>query len=99
MMLRGSAKPGSIVRDIGDCVAHDERDRGDLYVYANGFVRSVRRTIGVGGVLESKVLYPVSDLLDEISDLLREQSITLDRVAADARVDAFVREVAACSTA
>lgn len=94
MMLRGRAKRGSIVRDIGDCVAHDERDRGDLHVYANGFVRSVRRAVGVGGVLESKVLYPVGDLLDEISDLLKEQSITLDRAAADARVDAFVRGVA-----
>lgn len=94
MILRGSAKRGSIVRDIGDCVAHDERDRGDLYVHANQFVRSVRRALGVGGVMESRVLYPVEDLLNEIIDLLAQQSVTLDRTAADSRVDAFVRAVA-----
>ncbi|MCT1460087.1 hypothetical protein M3G03_11165 [Aestuariimicrobium sp. p3-SID1156] len=47
ILLRGSATKGSITRDIGDCVAHDVRDRGNLFSFANQFVRSVRRTIAL----------------------------------------------------
>jgi hypothetical protein len=93
MILRGIAERGSIVRDIGDCVAHDERDRGDLYEHANAFVRGVRRTIAVGGVLESPVLYPVDELLDEISRLFAANSLSLNRSAADAHVAGFVNAV------
>lgn len=69
MLLRGDAPPRSMLRDIGDCIAHEERDRGWAYGYITTFAERVIDALGSGGVLEVGICLEITGLLQEVADM------------------------------
>lgn len=78
ILVRGSAPKSSIVRDIGDSVAHDERDRGLAHAHLNTIVDEFVAAIRDGGGIVSRTLYPTDELITELHALLNGLGLTLD---------------------
>jgi len=75
IMLRGMAPRGSVLRDIGDGVAHDVRDKGMAFEMLRLFTRDFIRAAMRGGVFDSHVLYPVEDLISDIASVARRLDV------------------------
>lgn len=78
MLLRERASRGSLVRDIGDSVAHDERDRSYIHEYADRFVSHFLRVLTLGGSLHSQTLYPIDDVIGEVCALASTLGARID---------------------
>lgn len=79
LYLREDAPAGSMLRDVGDCLAHTERDRGVAWKFSRDFVAHVTDVFRKGGVLKVEVMYEIHALLDEICDVLENFDIDVDR--------------------
>lgn len=78
MYVRGDAPNGSMLKDIGHTVAHDERDRGFAYDHVNAFVAQIVDVFTNGGPFEVGVLFEVGDLLTELSQFCEGIGLTVD---------------------
>lgn len=66
MLVRGEAPKNSVLRDIGDTVAHDERDRGVALRSIDAFIEHTLEVFRAGGMWQIDVLFEVHALLDEL---------------------------------
>jgi len=79
-ILRNYAKPrsGDLIRDLGNSMAHYERDRGSISKYLREFHDRWLAQRDSGGEIDVPVVYPISDLYAELFFVLRELDIGHD---------------------
>lgn len=78
MLMREEAPNGTAIKDIGHTVAHDNRDRGTAHRHVNDFADSIMTAAREGGLIVSRVLFPVEEIIAETASLLSKHRITLD---------------------
>lgn len=83
ILVRGSAADFPIIRDIGDSVAHDARDRGLVHKHLNTIVDEFLTAVRDHGGIYSRTLYPIDELIPELEQLLDELGFDFDIEAAE----------------
>jgi len=86
ILLRDSAPRNSMLRDLGHSVAHDTRDRGLSFDYLEKFSLNVRRVLIHGGILNSKTMFPINDVIGEVNLVLANLHIADRLIENDDRV-------------
>lgn len=94
LYTRADAPKGSMLRDLGDTVAHDQRDRGVAYDYVNGFVDHLLETFEHGGRLVVEILFDIDQLLIELADFAQSIGLAVDRSGLRANASAIAPSIA-----
>lgn len=81
MYVRGDAPQGSMLKDIGHTVAHDERTRGFAYDYVNDFADRIVAHFDGRGDLDVGVLFPIEHLVVELATFAHSIGLNLDAQA------------------
>lgn len=81
ILLREIAPAQSMLRDVGDSIAHSTRDRGYAHRYVSGFVQHVTDAFARGGELDIPVAFEVGGITNELADALDRLTIEPDRSA------------------
>ncbi|MEX8031664.1 hypothetical protein AB6V29_01365 [Microbacterium sp. 20-116] len=95
IMTRGQASRGSSLRDLGDGIAHDERNRGEAFEELRLFARQVVRTALHGGQIEAKTLYPIDPIIESLAGVARKVAVPFEVRAAYARRQTVADSLAA----
>jgi hypothetical protein len=82
MIVREQARPGSVVRDLADCIAHDTRDKGLALKRVDDFAKNLMDVAHSGGIISVEVLYPVDQVIGQLQELFEVERIKFDRDAA-----------------
>ena len=93
-LVREDAPHGTALRDIGDSIAHDTRDKGYGYKYVERFIQHVHDVFTKSGTLVVKVFLPIDLVLDELADVISRLGIAVDRDAMNAHRGMWVRRLA-----
>ena len=95
ILVRGSAKTGTAVRDIGDTVAHDARDRGVVHAKLNEVVDQMLTAMRRGrGNFTVVPAYTMSEILDELARIFASESLGFDRARAREHRPDLARQIA-----
>lgn len=92
IVLREEAPRGSLLRDLGDMMAHDDRDRGPAFEYIGAFASGLSEYIRTGREPERpvvNVLYEIHAVIDEVCNAADSAEVPHDRDAVHAASDAL----------
>lgn len=78
MIVREQAKSDTVVRDIADCIAHDRRHKGLALKHVDDFATELLDAFRFGGMIESRTLYPIEDVLAQLHGIFRDEQIQFD---------------------
>jgi hypothetical protein len=95
IIVREKTRPGSVVRDLADCVAHDIRNKGLALDRVNAFAKNFIDAALSGGIISVRVLYPIEEVIEQLHALFEVERIKFDR---DAAMRCRVRNTLAIAT-
>ncbi|MGN7970853.1 hypothetical protein [Microbacterium sp. 22296] len=90
IVLREEAPRGSLLRDLGDMMAHDDRDRGPAFEYIGSFASGLSEYVRTGRKPAGpavEVLYEIHAVIDEVCDAADSVGVTHDRATIHAASD------------
>lgn len=70
ILLRDSAPPKSMLKDLGHSVAHGVREKGVSFEYLEKYSLHLRRWLIHGGTLQTNVMFPIGTVIKEINSVL-----------------------------